>query len=110
MSRFGTFLLGASEFFFRISAGARNVACVGDPATHPGAIATSGQDGTLKAAGDVVAVQGATFACTIPGHGTTVINSVIKKTFHNGKLIVTEGAVAICGAKMNPPDRKFACG
>ena len=88
----------------------RKVACVGDPASHPGTISTSNQDGTLKVSGDVVAVNGALFACTIPGHGTTAITSVITKSFHNGKLVVTEGAVAVCGAVMSPPERNAAFG
>ena len=88
----------------------RKVACVGDPASHPGVIATSNQDGTLKVAGDVVAVDGSTFACEIPGHGTTTITSVITNSFHNGKLVVTEGAVAGCGSVMNPPERNSKFG
>lgn len=108
--RFGTSLFGATEFLRRIFRKARRVACVGDSATHSGQIITSGQDGTVFAAGAVIAVNGAMFQCNISGHGTTPITSIIKKTYINGKLIVTEGAVAGCGAIMKPIDRKVYAG
>lgn len=110
MSRFGTFLFGATEFLRKLVGGSRFVACVGDPATHPGLINFSGQDGSVKAGGAVVAVLGSTFSCAIPGHGTTPIYPIIKKTYINGKLIITAGARSGCGAMMNPPNRGVKAG
>jgi uncharacterized Zn-binding protein involved in type VI secretion len=106
--RFGTSLFGATEFLRRIFYKTRRVACVGDIATHPGQIITSGQDGTVFAGGAVIAVNGAIFQCAT--HGPSTITSIIKKTYINGKLIVTEGAVSSCGATMKPIDRKVYAG
>lgn len=110
LGRFGTSLFGATEFLRRLFYKARRVACVGDGATHPGQIITSGQDGTVFAGGAEIAVNGAMFSCAIEGHGTTQITSIIKKTYINGKLIVTEGAVSGCGAIMKPPNRLVFAG
>jgi len=85
---------------------AKKVACVGDPASHPGRILTSGQDGTVLVAGAAIAVVGALFKCEKKDHGTTAITPVTTKTFINGKLVITEGAVAGCGAVILPEDRK----
>lgn len=110
MSRFGSFLLGATEFLQRLVGGSRTVACMGDTSSHGGTITTSGQVGNVMAAGAKVAVQGALHSCPIKGHGTTAIVPIITKTFIGGKLVVTAGAVAGCGAVMNPPDRKVYAG
>jgi uncharacterized Zn-binding protein involved in type VI secretion len=110
MSRFGTFLFGATEFLRRVIGGARLVACLGDGATHSGVIISSGQDGTVKVGGVVVAVHGAMFACNLMGHGTTAITPLAKRSFINGKLIITKGSVAGCGAKMLPPNRGVFAG
>lgn len=110
LGRFGTSLFGATEFLRRLFYKARRVACVGDIATHPGQIITSGQDGTVFAAGAEIAVDGALFSCAIEDHGITSITPIIKKTYINGKLIVTEGAVSSCGAIMKPIDRKVYAG
>ena len=85
---------------------AKKVACIGDPASHPGQIITSGQDGSVLAAGAVVAVAGAQFKCEKKDHGTTAITPITTKTFINGKLVITEGATAGCGAIIVPSDRK----
>lgn len=82
------------------------IACLGDPSTHGGSIITSNADGTMKAAGTVVSVHGASHSCPIPGHGVTSISAITTKSKHNGKLILTEGAVAGCGAVIIPPNRK----
>lgn len=110
MSRLGTFLYGTTEFLRRLIGGSRNVACVGDTSSHGGTIISSGQDGTVLAGGDVIAVEGALHSCPIDGHGVTPVYPIIRKTFINGKLIVTDGARAGCGAVMNPPDRKVKVG
>ena len=110
MSRFGTFLFGATEFLRRIVGGSRNVACVGDGSSHGGSVITSNQDGTVKAAGDIIAVQGALHSCPIDGHGTTPITSIITKTRVNGKLVITSGAKAGCGAIISAVDRHTKMG
>ncbi len=74
------------------------IACVTDGSSHGGAIITSGADDSLVAGGDIVAVDGALHQCSIPVHGTTPVTAITTKTFHNGKLVLTEGAVAGCGA------------
>lgn len=117
---------------------AKRIACVGDTSDHGGEIISSNQDGTLVIGsgsagasgaggegqygtitygspaeggggveGAVVAVHGAQFSCPI--HGIHNINAVTIKTYHNGRLILTEGAVveAPCLANITPPDRKI---
>ena len=110
MSRFGTFLFGATEFLRRLVGGSRVVACLGDPSSHGGTIISTGQDGTVKAGGVVIAVQGAMHSCPIKDHGVTSITPIITKTKINGKLIITAGARAGCGAVMSPPDRHVSAG
>ena len=109
---------------------AQKVACIGDPGTHiidgvpviTGQIVDSGQDGTVVVSGGEVTVAGGLFQCNQNGHGTTQmvhgqllhgispIISVITRSYVNGKLIVTEGAVAGCGAVMLPPSRGVFAG
>jgi uncharacterized Zn-binding protein involved in type VI secretion len=84
----------------------KKIACLGDPASHPGTINTSGQSGLKKAGGSVIAVLGATFACLIPYHGTTPITPITTKSRIEGKLIITEGATAGCGAVIAPSPRQ----
>lgn len=111
LGRFGTSLFGSTEFQWRFPVTrSRRVAVLGDTSTHGGTIISTNQDGTLKVKGIAVAVDGAQFSCPIPGHGVTSVTSVIKRTKQNGKLIVTEGAVAGCGALISPPDRKVYVG
>lgn len=86
---------------------AKKVAAVGDSSSHGGTIITSGQDGALTINGEVIAVQGALHSCPIEDHGVTAITPVAVITFKNGKLIITEGAVAGCGAVIQPTDRKM---
>lgn len=85
---------------------AKKIACVGDMSSHGGTITTSNQDGSFTVGGDVVAVDGANHSCPIHEHGTTPITAVATKSYHNGKLIITEGAVAGCGAVIQPSDRQ----
>lgn len=81
------------------------IACVGDTSNHGGIVTNSNQDGTLLAGGDAVAVEGAQHGCPIIGHGVTPITAITTKSYHNGKLILTENAVAGCGAKITPENR-----
>jgi uncharacterized Zn-binding protein involved in type VI secretion len=119
----------------QVVASIRTIALLGDPSDHGGIVTTSNQDGTLilvvqdiqggpssglmyadfefggfaeesnVSNGTEVAVEGASHRCPIIGHGTTTITAVTTKSYHNGKLILTEDAVAGCGARLVPPDR-----
>jgi uncharacterized Zn-binding protein involved in type VI secretion len=101
---FGASLFGSTEFARRLTpvVGGK-VAAVGDPSSHGGIIITSNQDGSFFVSGALVAVNGALHNCPI--HGVISITAVVVKSYHNGKLIVTEGARSICGAIIQPPDR-----
>ncbi len=85
---------------------AKPIALKGDFSDHGGSIITSNQDGTFTVGGVEVAVNGAMHSCPITGHSVTPITAVTTKSFHNGKLILTKDAVAGCGAKITPSDRK----
>jgi len=79
----------------------KSVACVGDVGRHgssdPGTITGSGQDGSLKVEGIAVAVVGAPYSCS--KHGSVIVSTAATtKSFHNSKLIITEGARTSCGA------------
>lgn len=82
------------------------IAVIGDPASHPGSLITSNQDGTVVLKGIPICVDQCEFSCTIPGHGVTPVTAITVKSYINGKLIVGYGAVAGCGAVMNPPNRR----
>jgi hypothetical protein len=84
------------------------VACIGDRSTHGGVITAHNQDGTLTAKDELVAVEQLPVThhqCAIPYHGTNIITAITIKTFHNGKLILTEQAICGCGARLAPPNR-----
>jgi len=77
----------------------RKVALLGDSSNHGGSIITSNQDGTVKAEGKEIPVEGAMFSCPIEEHGVTAITSNLDDDwFINGKKVVLEGSVAGCGA------------
>jgi uncharacterized Zn-binding protein involved in type VI secretion len=84
----------------------RKVACLGDPSDHGGTLVSTNQDDRLTAGGVAVCANGCLHSCPISGHGTTPVTAVTVKSKVNGKLIVTEGAVASCGAVIQPLDRK----
>jgi len=83
----------------------RKIALLGDKSDHDGTVVSHNQDGRFKVNGIEVTVEGATHDCPRPGHGKTSISAVTIKSYCNGKLILTEQAVAGCGAKLTPPDR-----
>lgn len=83
----------------------KRVVCLNDPSDHGGKIITTNNDGTLFVRNAPVAVQGAQHRCPIEDHGTTTVDAVITRSYHNNKLILTKGVVASCGAKILPPDR-----
>ena len=94
------------------------IVCIGDLSNHGGEVIRHNQDETLTAADELVAVEDAQHLllqhrCPIKDHGTfdgtgwvSSITAVTIKTFHNGKLILTELAFAGCGARMAPPNRR----
>lgn len=106
LGSFGTVLFGSYQFVRRLLGIGKKVVVVGDGSSHGGVVVNSNQDGTLKVGGSEVAVEGAQHSCPIYGHGTTSISAVTTKSYQNGKLILTEGAEAGCGAILAPPDRK----
>lgn len=83
----------------------KNVSIVGDSSNHGGVIITHNQDGKYKLAGGTVVANGALHQCPIPDHGITPISAVTTKSYVNGKLIVTSGAIAGCGAIITSPSR-----
>jgi len=105
LGAFGSSLFGAR--FSRVpTLSGGKIAVLGDTSSHGGIIISTNQDGTFKVAGIAVAVNGAMHSCPVPGHGVTPITAVTIKSYHNGKLIITEGAQAGCGAIIQPLDRK----
>lgn len=86
------------------------IVCIGDPSNHGGVVVSHNQDGTLTAAGELVALENARHVCSIEDHndplGYTLITAVTVKSYHNGKLILTELAFAGCGARIAPPNRR----
>lgn len=78
----------------------KRVAIIGDTSDHGGTITNSNQDGTVKYAGIDICVEGCQHDCPIIGHGTTDVLAITTKSYINGKLIITEDAVAGCGAKI----------
>ena len=85
------------------------IACIGDSSSHGGTIISHNQDGRLLAKGDIVAADRCIHSCPLTGHGDSAVYSVMRRTYVNGKLIVTEQAVAGCGALITPPARGVVC-
>ena len=103
---FGSKLFGSSWYTpSAVPSGGGNISLLGDSSSHGGTIISSGQDGTLMVGGIAVAVNGALHRCGIPVHGITPITATTVKSFHNGKLILTAGAIAGCGAVVISPSR-----
>lgn len=72
------------------------IARLGDASNHGGHIITASSD--VKADGIGVARQGDSHQCPISGHGTTPLTAITTKTKVNGRLVITVGAHAGCGA------------
>ena len=83
------------------------IALLGDPSSHGGTLTSTNQDGTVDVATIPICVSGCNHSCPIIGHGTTTVTAITTKTLINGKLVITTGAVAGCGAVINPPDRQI---
>jgi uncharacterized Zn-binding protein involved in type VI secretion len=84
----------------------KTISLLGDKSDHGGTIVESGQgDNKFIVNGIPVAVEGALHSCPIlwpTPHGTTPIKAITIKSVKNGKLIVTQGAKAECGAIILP--------
>jgi uncharacterized Zn-binding protein involved in type VI secretion len=104
LGSFGCSEFGSTEFII-VFGDKRQIVVVGDKSSHGGMVISSNQDGTLKAVGIEVAVDGALHSCPIFEHGITPISSVIIKTYQNSRLLLTRGAIAGCGALLDPPSR-----
>lgn len=87
----------------------KKIAVLGDSSSHGGTLTTHNTDGTFKVGGVIVCANGCMHTCPIPGHGTTPVTAVTTKSYVNGKLIVTENAVAGCGAVIQPLLRGVFC-
>jgi len=102
--------LGASEFGSTEFLKARKslvklIALLGDNSNHGGTIISSGQDGTFLVNGIPVAVAESQHDCPLKDHGVTEIFPITIKSYCNGKLILTKGAISGCGAKILPVNR-----
>jgi uncharacterized Zn-binding protein involved in type VI secretion len=84
----------------------KKIACLGDSSDHNGTLSSTNQDGKFLIEDTEVCVNGCSHDCPIPTHGITQVTAVTIKSYVNGKLVVTEGAQAGCGAIITPPDRK----
>lgn len=82
------------------------IACLGDPSNHGGTLISTNQDNRLTTAGIPVCANGCMHSCPITGHGVTAVSAATVKSYVNGKLIITYGAVAGCGAVITPPNRR----
>jgi uncharacterized Zn-binding protein involved in type VI secretion len=84
----------------------KNITVLNDPSDHGGKVVNAGQS-TVTVNGIAVAINGlAMHSCPIQGHGVTPITAITTKSYIAGKLIITKGAKAGCGATITSPDRK----
>jgi uncharacterized Zn-binding protein involved in type VI secretion len=103
---FGTSEFGSTEFLKARKSLVKLIALLGDDSNHGGSIISSGHDGTFLVNGIEVAVDGALHSCPIEGHNITSISPITVRSYVNGKLILTKGAKAGCGAKILPGAHK----
>lgn len=83
----------------------KRIALLGDGSDHGGTLSSTNQDGSFVVDGVPVCANGASHTCPIEGHGITAVTAVTTRSLVNGKLIITQGATAGCGAIIAPPDR-----
>jgi len=97
---FGSSEFGSTEFLQGVIPSIRRlIALLGDSSNHGGSIVSTNQDGSVKAEGKVIPVEGAIFQCPIESHGNTEIHGNLDDDwFINGKKVVLEGSIAGCGA------------
>lgn len=72
------------------------VARLGDTSDHGGTIISASTNTKANSLG--VARAGDLHDCPRRGHGVTPLTPITTKTFVNGRLVITVGAVAGCGA------------
>jgi hypothetical protein len=102
--RFGNVQLGSKERAPSGTSLGKKIACINDMSDHGGYIWNTNNDNKLTVKGEYVSVEGAMHVCPlmyedeITPHGITPLTAVTIKTYHNGELILTEGAIAGCGA------------
>ena len=82
------------------------IAVLGDTSDHSGILVTTNQDDRALLAGIPICVDQCVHCCPIIPHGCTKVTAITVKTYINGKLVITWNAVAGCGARIRPPDRK----
>jgi uncharacterized Zn-binding protein involved in type VI secretion len=70
------------------------IARLGDPSSHGGTITSAST--TVFADGIGVARSGDEHTC--PTHGKSALNSIVTATHANGRLVITVGSTAGCGA------------
>lgn len=101
---------GVSNVDYNLPTGVSDkyIALKGDYSDHGGIIFNHNQfpKANFYTNGINVALDQAMHVCPISGHGTTPITAVTTKSYKEGKLILTRGAVAECGAVMVPANRK----
>ena len=83
----------------------KRIACLGDGSDHNGTLTTTNQDDKTVGKTLKICVEGCSHSCPIENHGTTLVTAITTKSYINGKLIVTEGSTAGCGAVITPIDR-----
>lgn len=76
----------------------KSVSIVGDSSDHGGTLTNSNTDGSFIIESKEVCAEGCSHSCPIPGHGITSVTAITTKSYINGKLIITNGATAGCGA------------
>jgi len=81
------------------------ICALGDGSSHGGTLISYIQDGTVMVDGIPICNNGSLHSCPIPGHGVTPVTAIATITKVQGLLILTQGAIAGCGAIMTPPDR-----
>lgn len=72
------------------------VARLGDTSDHGGVIISASSN--VKANGIEVARQGDQHSCPIKGHGITPLTASVTDVKVNGRLVITIGSQAGCGA------------
>lgn len=82
----------------------KRIACLGDSSDHGGTLITTNQDDKFDAGSLHVCADQCQHDCPI--HGVTLVTAITVKSYVNNKLIITEGAIAGCGAVIQPIDRK----
>lgn len=81
----------------------KSIALLGDPGSQGGTLITTMQDGRLTVGGVAVCAEGSVLDCAV--HGQKAVAAITTKSFVNGLLILTDGAIAACGDVIVAPPR-----